>query len=91
VNVAVIWCFLLRACELIHIFICEEENTIIMQKILGATVQNLVARATGCPVFVHQCCNEPSGCVQQRDFLTIGARELYSNILIHICLTKTHF
>jgi len=57
-----------------------------MWKILGTTAKNLVARATGCPVFMHPCCNEPSGSIQHRDFFTDSATELYSKVLNTIYL-----
>jgi hypothetical protein len=41
--------FMITACELIHIFLCQKENSTIMLKILGVTVQNLVYGAmSGC-------------------------------------------
>jgi hypothetical protein len=53
VNLTAIWRSVLSACELIHIFVRKEKAVIIMLKILGATIQNLVAWATWCPGFVH--------------------------------------
>ena len=42
--------FLFTACEFIRIFVCKRKtNAVIMLKILGAIVQNLVARATWRP------------------------------------------
>lgn len=39
-NLTVIWCCLYGTCELIHIFMCREKASIIVLKILSATVQN---------------------------------------------------
>jgi len=42
--------FLLTTCEFMRIFVCKRKTTaVIMLKMLGASVQNLVARATWRP------------------------------------------
>jgi len=51
--VTVIWFFLLRPCKLVHISLCSEKTAIIMLKILGAAVQNLVTWVTRCLGFMH--------------------------------------
>ena len=35
---------------------CHEQNSLEGTKILGATVQNIIARASRCPGFVHPWC-----------------------------------
>jgi len=45
---------------------------------------------TGCPVFMHPCCNESSGSIQHSDFLTDRATELYSKVLNIIPVPNTH-
>jgi len=56
VNLVVIWRFVRSACVLIHTSVCQETKTAeIMLKILGATVQNLVDRATRRLGFLHPC------------------------------------
>ena len=47
------WRFLLFTFELLHIFVCQEIKVKNSPKILGATVKNLVARATRRHGFVH--------------------------------------
>ena len=54
-NLTVNWRSLLGTCELIHIFVCKDKTAVIMLKILGATVQNLGARATWHQGFMHPC------------------------------------
>lgn len=54
-NICVIWCHMLRACEIIQIFICKLKTTIIMLKLLCATIQNLVIGMNKCVVFVYPC------------------------------------
>ena len=54
-DLTVIWSFLLGACGLVNIFVCTEKYAIITLKISGATEQNLVARSTWRPAFVHPC------------------------------------
>jgi hypothetical protein len=46
--------FLLGACELIRISVCEGIAVIVL-KMLDATVQNLFAQANRRPTFVHPC------------------------------------
>jgi len=46
VNPTHIWYCLLGACELIHIFMCNEKHSLIVLKMLGTTIQNLVIQ--GC-------------------------------------------
>ena len=41
-KLKVIWCFLLVACELIHVVCKAEKNCSNLVKILGAIVQDLV-------------------------------------------------
>jgi len=42
VNPTLIWYCVLGACELIHIFMCNEKHSLIELKMLGTTIQNLV-------------------------------------------------
>ena len=37
-----LWHFLLCVCEVIHTFVCKEETAIVVLKVFGATIQNLV-------------------------------------------------
>jgi hypothetical protein len=53
VTLAVMWRFLLCACELIQVFVCKEETGTVMPEGLGTTLKNLVARATRHPECVH--------------------------------------
>jgi hypothetical protein len=55
VNLAVIWHFLVGACELIHAFVCKGKTAIIVLKIYVSTIKNFVTWATGHPRFVHFC------------------------------------
>jgi hypothetical protein len=49
----VIWFFLLRPYKLVHISLCSEKTAVIMQKMLGFTVQNLVTWVTKCLGIMH--------------------------------------
>jgi hypothetical protein len=51
-NLTVNWCFLLRACELMHIFHAGRKSAVIMLTALSATVENLVHQVPG---IVHPC------------------------------------
>jgi len=44
VDVTVIWRSVLCACEPVHIFVRKGKTEVIMLKILGTTVQNLIPR-----------------------------------------------
>ena len=56
VNLTLIWRFVRGSCVLIHTSVCQETKTAeIMLKILGATVQNLVERATQPSGYFHPC------------------------------------
>ena len=48
-NSAIGWRFMLSAYELLNIFVCKRSKVNNSQKLLGATVQNLVPRATRRP------------------------------------------
>jgi hypothetical protein len=55
-NLTVIWSFVLRAYGLIHICVRQEwKAAVIVLKILGGTVKNLVSPATRRPEFVRFC------------------------------------
>jgi len=53
-------------CELIHIFYVREKATIIMLKILGATIQNLFVWVTRCLWCVYPCPRLQHGIAAQR-------------------------
>jgi hypothetical protein len=53
VNAAITLWFLLGTCDL---FLCNEKTAVIMLKILGATVQNVVGWATKCLGYMEPCC-----------------------------------
>jgi len=56
VNLVAVWRFVRGACVLIYTSLCQETKTAeIMLKILGATLQNLVGRATRRLGFLHPC------------------------------------
>jgi hypothetical protein len=54
-NLAVIWQLLLHVCDLVHFFVHAGESAVIMLKVLGTTMQNLVALITTCLELVHPC------------------------------------
>jgi hypothetical protein len=57
VKVIVIWCRLLSACELIRFSVYRNDTAVINAENIRCCLQNLVARATRVPVFVHPAYN----------------------------------
>lgn len=54
VNLSITRHYLLSACELIHILVCNEAKTAVtVVKMLGTTVQNVVVWPTRCLRLIH--------------------------------------
>jgi len=68
-------CFLLGACELIHIAVCDETTAAITLKLKGATTQNPVTHKTRCLAFGHPWDNLLQGtCIHAGSVLVPIAR-----------------
>jgi hypothetical protein len=54
-NLTGFWQFLPHVCDPVHFFVHVGESAVIMPKMLGIAMQNLVALVTICLELVHPC------------------------------------